>query len=723
MGRIIKVGARGSALSMVQTKSALRLLARFTSGVSWRIVPLETPGDRDLSTPLEKSAPDFFTRDLDDAVRAGAIDCAIHSAKDLPGYSEKGGAMVAPGLDWFWLPEREDPRDCWVFTDGLEGLDVFKNVKGLRIGISSARRRAYAKRVFPKARLLPVRGTIDSRLRQLAEGGFDALLMALAGVKRLYGVEDGTVSVDGHRLRLEPIPMEELPPPEAQGVLAVTFRIGDRRFQKLRQNFIKAVRFVSAGVGDAGLCTIVGLRDIASADVVLYDDLMGRMEDFRDLLPSMDVRVTSSPAFIPVGKRCGAHSMRQADITDLICDEARKGRRVVRLKGGDAGLFGRLAEEVDALAGLRMPFLVRPGVSALTAATTGTGMLLTRRGVSRGFTAFTPRSTGGDMPLVMFMAVRVAAEESRRLIDGGSSPDTPCAMVFDAAGPREKVWQGTLELLASPRSSHARSAGELEELAGSGSPGLFIVGQAATRLWPRLGMFGGRRVLVTCSDAVQAHVRMAVEDGGGRAIAWPMIELRARRMPDLSAGRWDAIVLTSPSAVRLFFEACNQDRRRLPRFFTCGAGTDAELRRFGVSSDVMPATRFSAEGLVDEVRKMNLHGWRILRLRSAKAGTAVADALRAAGASVADRILYDNVPVRHVETLPPFDDVHFASASAVEAFLAAYGEESLRGRRVLVMGTPTRAALPQALRRRACIFETFAAVPAIRAFRRDGDVK
>ena len=85
--------------------------------------------------------------------------------------------------------------------------------------------------------------------------------------------------------------------------------------------------------------------------------------------------------------------MCQADITRLICDEARKGRRVVRLKGGDAGLFGRLTEETDALEALKIPFVVRPGVSALTAATTGTGLLLTRRGVSRGFMALTPRST------------------------------------------------------------------------------------------------------------------------------------------------------------------------------------------------------------------------------------------------------------------------------------------------------------------------------------------
>ena len=142
----------------------------------WRIVPMASPGDRDQTTPLEKSAPDFFTRDLDEAVRRGKIDCAVHSAKDLPGYSGAGGDMVTEGLDWFWLPEREDPRDCWVFRAGQE----IKGLKGLKIGISSARRRAFARKAFPRAKLLPIRGTIDSRIRQMLEGRYDALLMALA---------------------------------------------------------------------------------------------------------------------------------------------------------------------------------------------------------------------------------------------------------------------------------------------------------------------------------------------------------------------------------------------------------------------------------------------------------------------------------------------------------------------------------------------------------------
>ena len=664
------VGARGSALSLAQTAGALDFLRARFPGTDYRVVTVETPGDRDLTTPIEKSAPDFFTRDLDEAVRDGRIDFAVHSAKDLP-------PKIADDLDWFWLPERADPRDAWVVREGERPREP-------KIGVSSERRAAYAKKVYPKAKLLPIRGSIDSRIQQLREGRYDAVLMALAGITRLYG---GTPP----GVELIPIPLEELAPPEAQGYLAVVFRAGDARLMEMRAHFVKAVRFVSAGVGDAGLCTVRGLRDLEEADVVLHDALFD--------LSLLGQKTEDRGQRIDVGKRCGAHTMKQAEITQLICDEVRKGRRVVRLKGGDAGLFGRLAEETDALTALQIPFVVRPGVSALVAATTGTGLLLTRRGESRGFTAYTPRSTGTETPQVAFMATRMASDEARRLVREGWPRTTPCAFVFDAAGPREEVRTATLGTVRKilPAKEEDR-------------PGLFIVGRVAAHGgWPRLGVLAGRRVLMTCSDAVQERAVTAVEDHGGRPIRWPLIELRATRAFGKEVADYDAIVLTSPSAVRIFFANCTCDVRRLGAFYTCGAGTDAELRRHGVSSDVLPAKDFSAAGLVAEIKKLDLRGKRVLRLRSAKAGADVARALRRAGAEVDDVVLYANRACAPEGALPPFDDVFFASASAVESFVARYGAGALRGKGVLVMGGPTRAALPKSFSAKARIFDIMTA--------------
>ena len=663
--KTLRCGARGSRLSVVQAEGGIAFLAARVKGFKAKLLTFETPGDRDLSTPIEKSAPDFFTRDLDEAVRSGEIDFAIHSAKDMP-------PQIADDLDWFWLPNREDPRDCWVMrTDFRPGECT------VRIGVSSARRAAYAKSVYPKAKLLPIRGAVDARLEQVAEGRFDAVLMAMAGLKRLYPEwregERLPVSCGGVSLKVQPISEDELAPPEGQGYLAIVFKKGEGRFNLIRREFVKAVRFTSAGVGHAGLITVRGAQDLNEADVVLADSLSG--------FGGGDRR--ESARWVEVGKRCGAHSMAQEEITHLICDEVRKGRRVVRLKGGDAGLFGRLAEETDALDALDIPYLIRPGVSALTAATTPNGLLLTKRGEARGFAVSTPRSTGTKTPQVFFMATRVARETLKRFPE-----DTPYAMVWDACGPYERIETG---VCGKPR------------FRADGAPGLLVVGYAGRPLQRK-------RVLLTCSAAVMPRAVCRFEDRGWRTVEWAMIELGARdgtrKQLERLEDRFDAIVLTSPSAVRIFFETWKGDCRQLPQFWTCGAGTSAELRRHGVASDIMPENDFSSKGLIARMKRerAGLKGLRVLRLRSAKAGRAVAAALRRMGAAVEDVVLYDNRPVmRDGMSLPSCDAVFFASASAVETFLDQYGAKSLARREIYVMGEPTRHALPPRLCSRATL--------------------
>ena len=199
-----------------------------------------------------------------------------------------------------------------------------------------------------------------------------------------------------------------------------------------------------------------------------------------------------------------------------------------------------------------------------------------------------------------------------------------------------------------------------------------------------------------------------LEDKGLSPIEWPMISLSL----NMDAGRrieglercYDAFVLTSPVAVRMFFSAWKGDCRRLPELWTCGAGTDEELRRYGVSSDVMPESDFSADGLVSrlEQEKSRLNGMRVLRLRSAKAPKSVAAAIRRMGAAVDDVVLYDNTPVsRDCVSLPEFDAVFFASSSAVCAFVGQYGAKAMSGKEIFVIGEPTRNALPPRLRSKA----------------------
>lgn len=666
---VLNVGTRSSELALIQTRSVIRQCRSLAPQAAWQEVPFTTPGDRDLATDLRESPADFFTRDLDQALLAGTIDCAIHSAKDLPG-------PVPEGLDWCWLPWREDPRDALIRPIG-KGLDTMPP-EG-RIGVSSARRDAYCLRRFPSARLAPVRGAILQRLKQLDDGDFDLLLMAGAALVRL-GLE---------RRITEWIPLEDLPPPDGQGVLAMTFRAGDERFLLLRRRFVRAVTFAAAGVGSAGACTLDNLHALQRCEVCLHDVLLGR--DLLELLPPA-VRC------VDVGKRCGQHSVPQDEITSLITVHARRGQRVVRLKGGDPGIFGRLAEEVAALDALRLPYRVLPGVSSLNAATTGTGMLLTRRGVSRGFTVMTPRKEGGGLgsvaaaeraklPIVFFMAVSAAGEVASQLIADGMAPQTPAAAVFGAGSDQMKTVRSDLSGLAARL---AEAAGDL--------PGLLIVGEAASYAYGDWGALEGRRVLLTASRALQDKAAGLVSDYGGVPVCRPLIRLvaspegleKARQLD-----RYDWVVLTSPSAVRVFGELLAKagvDVRSVPRLVSCGEGTSREMKQTGYVPFLDPPADFGGDALLAAVRPHVAPGLRVLRLRSDKAGPELAEALRGMGATVDDCVLYLNEPIRH-ETRPEFDVVFFASASAVEAFDAQWGTQPLEGKFVVAIGKPTLAAL------------------------------
>jgi uroporphyrinogen-III synthase len=271
------------------------------------------------------------------------------------------------------------------------------------------------------------------------------------------------------------------------------------------------------------------------------------------------------------------------------------------------------------------------------------------------------------------------------------SPDTPAAVVCDAGGEQERVIRTTLAGLAAAAAS-----------APAGAAGLLIVG-AVCRYGRerRRGALRGLRVLLTCSDALMDRAAMWVTDFGGVPIPRPLIELVAR--PDAvetirNIHRYDWVVLTSPSSVRSFMESARRaalDLRGVPRLMVCGAGTSDALRREGFTADAVTADSFGSDGMLETARSVLHKGDLVLRLRSAKAGTGLAEALQAFGATVTDCVLYDNQPVRY-DSLPEFDAVFFASASAVESFLTLGTVESLNDSIVLAIGQPTAAALERA---------------------------
>ncbi len=668
--RVFRVGTRGSKLSRIQTTGALRHLQEALPGAEFEQVPVSSPGDRDRRTDLRESPEDFFTRDLDEMVRSGELDCALHSAKDVP-------YPVPEGLDWFWLPWAEDRRDALVLPPGRTADDLPANA---RIGTSSDRRVAYAKERFPNARPTSIRGNVEDRVAQLDAGEFDAVITAACALVRL-GMEDRIT---------EWIPLEDLPTPDGQGSLCLTFRAGDQQWRAIRTLFVKAVRFVGAGSGDVENCTLAGTRALESCDACLYDALID--DGLLEFLPDDALR-------IDVGKRSGCHKVSQAELLELTAEHARKSRRVVRLKGGDPGIFGRLEEEVGSLETLALPYRVIPGVSSLTAGTTGTGMLLTRREEVPGFCVMTARRRGGavadirrarraELPVVFFMGTKVAADLARQMIEDGTPPDTPAAFVFGAGGDQQTVIRGDLADICDQVDPDE-----------TGMPGLFMVGEIAHPVFgPECGALGGRRVLLTCSEALMDRACRMVYDLGGVPVARPMIRLSARAEASKTVKRvadYDWLAVTSPSAVRFLMEALGRadvDIRSLPRLVVAGPHTARAFAKLGIQVDAVPSDDFGGAGVLKLAESEIPFESRLLRLKSDKTGTALTEGLRELGYEVDECVLYHNRPVLY-DREPEFDAVFFASGSAVHGLASQWGTGMLENKVTLTIGEPSAEVL------------------------------
>ena len=668
-----KIGGRDSRLARIQTRSVIERLSGLLPAIEFEESALSSPGDRDRDTDLRTSPDDFFTRDLDEAVLDSTLDLAVHSAKDLP-------ESLPAGLDWVWLPWPEDRRDALVMPVGKPLSEL---PSAPRIGVSSERRAEYCRRRFPNAELVPIRGNVDDRIRQLDDGHFDLIVTAAAALDRL-GL--------GHRAA-ERIQLPDLPTPDGQGTLALTFRADDQRALRLRSLFVKSLAFVGAGVGVAENCTLAGADALRNAEACLYDSLLDvRLLDF---LPATAVRIA-------VGKRCGNHHKKQSEINELLARYTRRGRRVVRLKGGDATVFGRLAEEVETLETLQLPFHVVPGISSLNAASANSGILLTRRDVARGFTVVSGREKDGKiadlsaanrsrLPCVVFMATKVLPEVVAQFRADEMAPDTPAAVAFNAGAVDEIVVRGTLETIAE-------LAGPMTESDPS-PPGLLVVGDIAKFAFSRdHGALRNRRVLLTCSDALLDRASGMVRDLGGRPVQFPLIRLEpVANMDDIVSriAEHDWIILSSPSSVRIPIEAMKPawfDLRRLPKIAVSGPATARELELHGVVADAVPAANFGVQGIVEVLSTRLEAGDRVLRLRSDAASPGLANTLRATGAEVEDAVLYRNVPIEH-DALPVFDTALFASASAVQSFIDQWSVDALKNKPVAAMGEPTENRL------------------------------
>ena len=237
---LLRVGSRGSRLALTQAERAAQALRR--PGVELALVPITTTGDRDRTRPFgEIGSRGVFVKELEEALLAGRIDVAVHSAKDMTSTDVDGLTVGA-------YPTREDARDA------LCGAAVV--ARGMRIGTASARRRAQLLAFEPELSIEPLRGNVDTRLRKRGERGLDAVVLAACGLDRLgLGAEIG--------LRLDP---EIMLPEAGQGALAIQVRAGEeelvaRADDAETRRRVEAERRCVAAVGGGCLAPVAAYHD------------------------------------------------------------------------------------------------------------------------------------------------------------------------------------------------------------------------------------------------------------------------------------------------------------------------------------------------------------------------------------------------------------------------------------------------------------------------------
>ena len=208
----LRIGSRGSQLALWQANHISALLR--ARGHEVEIDIIHTTGDKITDVALAKvGTKGMFTKEIEEALAAGKVDLAVHSLKDLPTELPKGFEIAA-------ITERQDPRDAFCTRHYAKVEDLPNKA---RVGTSSLRRQAQLKAIRPDLDIHPLRGNVDTRLRKLEEGQYDAIILASAGLKRLGKTE----------LIKQIIPAEIMCPAAGQGALGIEIREGDTKTREL----------------------------------------------------------------------------------------------------------------------------------------------------------------------------------------------------------------------------------------------------------------------------------------------------------------------------------------------------------------------------------------------------------------------------------------------------------------------------------------------------------
>jgi uroporphyrinogen III methyltransferase/synthase len=455
------------------------------------------------------------------------------------------------------------------------------------------------------------------------------------------------------------------------------------------------VFLIGAGPGDPGLLTMRAADLIARADFIAIDALVS---------DAIADRAPKTAEVVYVGKRASKHALPQDKINQLLIDEAKKGKVVVRLKGGDPFVFGRGGEEAEELSAAGVAFEIVPGISSALAGPAYAGIPVTHRSYATSLTLVTgheaDESTGIkwealaqlDGTIVFLMGFGNLAAITQNLIANGVSPDRSAAVISKATTPEQRTITGTLANIE-----------ERVAAANLPTPALIIVGEVV-KLHDIINWFEskplfGKRIVVTRAREQASELKRLFEESGATVIQFPTIEIAPpesfESLDRAVDERFDWLVFTSTNGVTAFFErlfAKGEDVRALAgiRIACVGETTAVSLRARGIAPDLVP-DKFMSTALIPHF-DADLHRLRIAVIRAAEGRDEFIEEMRNRGAEVHLAVAYRTIPVAaNADELHDIDVVTFTSASTVDNFFAT--APALEGALFASIGPTTSAAL------------------------------
>jgi uroporphyrinogen III methyltransferase/synthase len=434
------------------------------------------------------------------------------------------------------------------------------------------------------------------------------------------------------------------------------------------------VFLVGAGPGDPGLLTMRAAELIATADLIATDALVSR---------EIAARFPKTAQVVYVGKRASAHTLPQDQINQLLVDEAKKGKKVVRLKGGDPFVFGRGGEEAEELGAAGVAFEIVPGISSAIAGPAYAGIPVTHRAHATSVTLVTghesEESTGIQWAalaqlngtIVFMMGLANLPLIARKLREHGVPGTRRAAVVSHATRPEQRTVAGTLDDI------EARVAEAKVE-----PPAIIVVGEVVqlhdTINWFETKPLFGRRVVVTRAREQASDLKRLFEESGAQVVQFPTIEIvppESYASLDRAVDEtWDWLIFTSANGVVAFFErlfAKGRDGRAISsKVAAVGDATASSLRAHGIAPDIVPE-RFLSSALIPLLPPLP---GRVAIVRAEDGRNELLEDLRRRGSEVHLAIAYRNVPVTHdASELHDIDVVTFTSASTVDNFFAGGG--------------------------------------------------